>query len=556
VAASATAVVKISADASGVSSGLAKASGAIEQSGTRMQKAIGGASNAFSKLGGLVGGEVGDALNTVSNSLSNIGEHAGKMSTKLQGLGAAALGVGGILMTMGSSDAAAQQQLAQAISITGHSVDQYQGAIDKTVHAQERFGHGAVDTKTALREMVQATGSTSKALSEMGLVANLAAAKHESLAQAATQVDRILAGKGTRTLSEFGITMAKGHHTTAEMNAKLNELAHKLSGQAAAASDTFSGKVKALRTEITDGAAAFGQKYGPAITAAGMALSTLGTIMEFVQGIRKTETVVTEAQTAAEVGLGAASEATGASMLIAMGPIILIIAAIALAIFLLAKHWHTVWHAIQTVCKAAWDFIDANLIQPFKRGMQDFSNAVSTVWNWLKTNWPLILAILTGPVGLAIYWIKQHWKQVTTFFKHIGADISQAISNVAGLIEAPFQTAIDTIEGWWHNLTSMFSGGVHTKATADMSNYSYHPRALGGPVSPGSTYLVGERGPELLTMGSSGGHITPNSAISGGGGNIQVTVVLDGQVIGNAVRRGMVTAAQRYSLRNGATGLA
>jgi hypothetical protein len=26
--------------------------------------------------------------------------------------------------------------------------------------------------------------------------------------------------------------------------------------------------------------------------------------------------------------------------------------------------------------------------------------------------------------------------------------------------------------------------------------------------------------------------------------------------IGNAVRRGMVTAAQRYSLRNGATGLA
>lgn len=35
-------------------------------------------------------------------------------------------------------------------------------------------------------------------------------------------------------------------------------------------------------------------------------------------------------------------------------------------------------------------------------------------------------------------------------------------------------------------------------------------KAVGGPVSPGTTYLVGERGPELLHMGSSGGTITPN----------------------------------------------
>ena len=39
-------------------------------------------------------------------------------------------------------------------------------------------------------------------------------------------------------------------------------------------------------------------------------------------------------------------------------------------------------------------------------------------------------------------------------------------------------------------------------------------RAGGGPVSAGQTYLVGERGPELLHMGSGqGGSITPNGAI-------------------------------------------
>jgi hypothetical protein len=39
-------------------------------------------------------------------------------------------------------------------------------------------------------------------------------------------------------------------------------------------------------------------------------------------------------------------------------------------------------------------------------------------------------------------------------------------------------------------------------------------RASGGPVSAGSTYLVGERGPELLSMGGMGGHITPNHALA------------------------------------------
>jgi hypothetical protein len=46
-------------------------------------------------------------------------------------------------------------------------------------------------------------------------------------------------------------------------------------------------------------------------------------------------------------------------------------------------------------------------------------------------------------------------------------------------------------------------------------------RALGGPVAPGGSYLVGERGPELFTPSSSG-NITPNGAM--GGNTINITV--------------------------------
>ena len=48
---------------------------------------------------------------------------------------------------------------------------------------------------------------------------------------------------------------------------------------------------------------------------------------------------------------------------------------------------------------------------------------------------------------------------------------------------------------------------------AQYATQSLAGRALGGQVRPGESYMVGERGPEILTMGSNGGSITPNSAI-------------------------------------------
>lgn len=52
-------------------------------------------------------------------------------------------------------------------------------------------------------------------------------------------------------------------------------------------------------------------------------------------------------------------------------------------------------------------------------------------------------------------------------------------------------------------------------------------KAVGGPVASGSTYLVGERGPELFTP-SRGGSIIPNNALGGGGTNVVVNVDASG----------------------------
>jgi hypothetical protein len=66
-------------------------------------------------------------------------------------------------------------------------------------------------------------------------------------------------------------------------------------------------------------------------------------------------------------------------------------------------------------------------------------------------------------------------------------------------------------------------GGLSQADALTLAGISTLPRrALGGPVSPGGSYIVGERGPELFTPSSSG-NITPNHAM-GGGANITVNV--------------------------------
>jgi hypothetical protein len=69
-------------------------------------------------------------------------------------------------------------------------------------------------------------------------------------------------------------------------------------------------------------------------------------------------------------------------------------------------------------------------------------------------------------------------------------------------------------------------------------------RANGGPVMGGGTYLVGERGPELFTPGTSG-NITPNNAL--GGGSTSITVNVNG---GDPNQ--VVAAIQRWVRDNGA----
>jgi tape measure domain-containing protein len=87
--------------------------------------------------------------------------------------------------------------------------------------------------------------------------------------------------------------------------------------------------------------------------------------------------------------------------------------------------------------------------------------------------------------------------------------ISSALGSLGGMPKPNFSTPADVNIG---------AGGPTMMTGYTMPEF----RASGGPVLPGRTYIVGEKGPELLRMGSSG-QVIPNHEI--GGGSAQVTIV-------------------------------
>lgn len=90
------------------------------------------------------------------------------------------------------------------------------------------------------------------------------------------------------------------------------------------------------------------------------------------------------------------------------------------------------------------------------RGVLD---VVSSVWGWIKGHWPLLFAILTGPVGLAIRWITGHWGQIITIVKALPDKIRSVYSGIGNLLK---NAGIRLVRGFIDGILSQFSAVKNT----------------------------------------------------------------------------------------------
>lgn len=83
-------------------------------------------------------------------------------------------------------------------------------------------------------------------------------------------------------------------------------------------------------------------------------------------------------------------------------------------------------------------------ILDFFKGMGHWFNQyvlapIENVFDWIKKNWPLLLAIITGPFGLATLWVVKHFGQVREFIGNVMKDVAVFVLRAVDLMLGAFR---------------------------------------------------------------------------------------------------------------------
>jgi len=135
--------------------------------------------------------------------------------------------------------------------------------------------------------------------------------------------------------------------------------------------------------------------------------------------------------------------------------------------------------------------------------------------------------------------------------------LSTTLNNAGQQIAGVFEALVLGTDSWNQTLANVLNSlarialtfGISALGGADGIGFfsflagTLKPRASGGPVSAGSSYLVGERGPEMFVPRTSGS-IYPNNAMGMGGANVTVNVDATGSSVeGSADQAGQLGKA-------------
>jgi hypothetical protein len=183
---------------------------------------------------------------------------------------------------------------------------------------------------------------------------------------------------------------------------------------------------------------------------------------------------------------------------------------------------------VQAVMQAAFKII-GQVVGTVMKGASAAINwlidAAKNVVNWLKANWPLLVAILTGPVGIAVLAIVRNWDK-----------IKEAVATVRDWIVDKWNSVVD------------FLKGVPGKIAGFFSELPDKLRSMGGDLVMGLINGIKNRASALLDtvknlivnnipgpIRSILGISSPSKVMMGFGGNIGEGLALGMEGAGNRV---------------------
>lgn len=388
----------------------------------------------------------------------------------------------------------------------------------------------------------------------------------ESLKGTAIQLGKALNDptKGMTALTKVGVTFTEAQKKQIEVMQKsgdimgaqkviLAELSKEFGGSARAAALTFGGQMENLNNRIGEIGETLGGYVIPVLATFGEWLGQLVSWFEKLdeptkQAIANTALLVT--------GFAAVGAIIG-GLIAVMSPVILVVGAISLAVGALYFAWQTnfggikdttkvIFDWLKNALKELWNYFEPTFRELFTKGQivfQAFAKFIKDHWIEISTTftvaWDLIKAgfsffweaikliakvawdVLSGSIK---FWLdvlngdwSAAWKDIEGIFKGVWDDIASYIKGIVDTIISTINQIISAVSSAISAMKSLSGGGGGGTVGG-----SVKARAAGGDFSPGDTLLVGEEGPEVLQIGSTGGYVTPNNKLNGGGKNITI----------------------------------
>ena len=297
---------------------------------------------------------------------------------------------------------------------------------------------------------------------------------------------------------EMGLVDAEGKVTdygkAMATQALIMEQSADAQGTFARESGTLAGQQAVLSAQFKDLQADIGTQLMPVIVKLAGILKDLVTFVKnnsswlipLAAGITGVVVAVKAWQVAQQAWSIATKAATAAQWLfnaaMTANPIGLIIAAVAaLAAGFVLLYTKVDWFreavdkavdAILTALKWVWEWVKNNwplllaiLTGPFGaavaiivKNWDTIRNAIMGVYNWIKQNWPLLLAVITGPFGAAVAIIVRNWDSIKQGASSAINAIRGYVSNVANIIAAPFKRGAELARSAWDGVSNFFHG--------------------------------------------------------------------------------------------------
>lgn len=167
--------------------------------------------------------------------------------------------------------------------------------------------------------------------------------------------------------------------------------------------------------------------------------------------------------------LGAAKVA--AAWLISMGPIALVIAAVAGLVYLIVRYWDEIkaaiaagWEFVKRITTQAWNAVTKFLRDKWTEIKREFTAAVDAVVGFVTRLWTSISSAFTAGVAAVVGFVAGLWSSISGAFT---AGISAVIGFVTGFVSRVIGFYVDlatriigAVTGAWTTIREAFSGGV------------------------------------------------------------------------------------------------